>query len=313
MEFEPGTSFKYGTGFTIMAAIIQKVTGKSFINVLKERIFNPLEMNNSGLRSLTSIIPNYTETYNIATDGYEIMLPRNPDHMLGSTGLYSTVDDLYKWDRALYSNKLLPKKYIDLLFEKHIAVGRNYYGYGWGINSTNYGDLSKKVVWHTGGGAAIIYRSIEDEHSVIVLNNTRGNNRKEEICNKIMHILYEQAYEFPKKSIADHLQEIIIVDGINKALTEYDNLKELRNTEYNFSENELNILGYKLLGDNQIEDAIQIFKINVKAYPGSSNVYDSLGEAYMNNGENNLAIENYKKSLELDPENGNAKAMLKKL
>jgi len=59
--------------------------------------------------------------------------------------------------------------------------------------------------------------------------------------------------------------------------------------------------------------AIQIFKLNVSEYPNSSNVYDSLGAAYMKNGQKKLAIKNYEKSLELDPENNNAKEMLKKL
>ena len=79
------------------------------------------------------------------------------------------------------------------------------------------------------------------------------------------------------------------------------------------AENNLNAAGYKLLGNNKIEDAIDVFKMNVKLYPKSSNVYDSLGEAYMKNGDKELAIENYKKSLEFDPKNENAKTMLTKL
>ncbi len=79
------------------------------------------------------------------------------------------------------------------------------------------------------------------------------------------------------------------------------------------AENDLNTAGYKLLGNNKIKDAIDVFKMNVKLYPKSSNVYDSLGEAYMKNGDKELAIENYKKSLELAPNNENAKQMLIKL
>jgi tetratricopeptide (TPR) repeat protein len=79
------------------------------------------------------------------------------------------------------------------------------------------------------------------------------------------------------------------------------------------AENDLNNAGYKLLENNQIKDAIDVFKMNVKLYPKSSNVYDSLGEAYMKNGDNELAVENYKKSLELDPKNDNAKKMINKL
>ena len=78
-------------------------------------------------------------------------------------------------------------------------------------------------------------------------------------------------------------------------------------------EYDLNNVGYRLLNENKFKDAIDIFKKNVKLYPKSSNVYDSLGEAYMKNGDKELAVENYKKSLELDPKNKNAKEMLMKL
>jgi tetratricopeptide (TPR) repeat protein len=67
------------------------------------------------------------------------------------------------------------------------------------------------------------------------------------------------------------------------------------------------------LREKKVQDAIEIFKLNVELYPGHANGYDSLGEAYMSCGENELAIKNYKKSLEIDPQNDNAVQMLKKL
>src|SRR5262249_60314940 len=78
-------------------------------------------------------------------------------------------------------------------------------------------------------------------------------------------------------------------------------------------EEPLNSVGYSLLGQKNIAAAIAVFKANVELYPQSSNVYDSLGEAYMANGEKELAIINYKKSLELNPQNKNAVETLKKL
>ncbi len=77
-------------------------------------------------------------------------------------------------------------------------------------------------------------------------------------------------------------------------------------------EYDINNVGYRLLNEKKFKDAIDIFKKNVKLYPKSSNVYDSLGEAYMINGDKELAVENYKKSLELDPKNENAKTNVNK-
>lgn len=83
--------------------------------------------------------------------------------------------------------------------------------------------------------------------------------------------------------------------------------------EYALDEAEVNDWGYRLLAVNKFADAIGALRINVTMYPKSSNAYDSLGEAYMKNGDRALAIENYQRSLDLDPHNDNAVAMLKKL
>jgi tetratricopeptide (TPR) repeat protein len=75
----------------------------------------------------------------------------------------------------------------------------------------------------------------------------------------------------------------------------------------------MNLLGYKYLNEEETDIAIEIFKMNVADYPESSNVYDSLGEAYMKAGNKDEAIRNYKKSLELNPKNERAKMMLEKI
>ena len=75
----------------------------------------------------------------------------------------------------------------------------------------------------------------------------------------------------------------------------------------------MNFLGYQLLNQGRLPEAIAIFKLNVDSYPTSWNVYDSLGEAYKNAGETRLAIRNYEKSLELNPDNSNGMQILKEL
>lgn len=103
--------------------------------------------------------------------------------------------------------------------------------------------------------------------------------------------------------------------GVEKAVERYHKMRnEFRKIyRYDVSEQEINSLGYILLGEDKTEEAIAIFKLNVAEHPKSWNVYDSLGEAYMKKGEKELAIENYKKSLELNPNNMNGRDMLEKL
>jgi tetratricopeptide (TPR) repeat protein len=116
-----------------------------------------------------------------------------------------------------------------------------------------------------------------------------------------------------RTSIAEPLEATIASAGIDSAVRQYHDLKATRRGNYDFSEFELNRLGYKLITAKQYKAAIQIFQLNVEAFPQSGNTYDSLAEGYMDNGDRALSIANYHRSLQLDPANGNAVVMLKKL
>jgi len=117
----------------------------------------------------------------------------------------------------------------------------------------------------------------------------------------------------PKMSIADVLMGLILDGKFDEVIAKYKELKETKQEEYNFKENQLNVLGYDLLNMGKVKEAIEIFKQNVVSFPESFNVYDSLGEAYMINGDIELAIENYEKSLGINPNNENGLKMLEKL
>src|SRR5579864_663476 len=117
----------------------------------------------------------------------------------------------------------------------------------------------------------------------------------------------------PRKSIAPPLSVTIASGGIDQAVKQYHDLKSSPLSTYNFDEDELNSLGYQLIHFNKFKEAIRIFQLNVEVYPKSSNVYDSLAEAYMDEGNKPQAVANYQKSLQLNPKNRNAVLMLQKL
>lgn len=122
----------------------------------------------------------------------------------------------------------------------------------------------------------------------------------------------KKAYD-SRKSVGETLSATIASRGIGAASLQYRELKSSSASTFNFDEDQLNTLGYELLRDHKFPEAIRIFQLNVEAYPQSGNVYDSLAEAYMNNGDRPQAIANYQKSLELNPKNHNAVKMLQKL
>ena len=117
----------------------------------------------------------------------------------------------------------------------------------------------------------------------------------------------------PRISISETLSATIASRGVDRAVKQYHDLKAASPAKYDFDESELNTLGYQLMRASKFKEAIRIFQLNIEAYPQSSNVYDSLGEAYMKAGDKPQAIGNYQKSLQLNPKNLNAVGMLKKL
>ncbi|HEV8158287.1 MAG TPA: DUF3471 domain-containing protein, partial [Pyrinomonadaceae bacterium] len=144
-------------------------------------------------------------------------------------------------------------------------------------------------------------------------DNTSQGRNLDKISKNITSILYNQPYSQPKKSIAEALFSLAAEQGAEVAVKQYRDLKANQSATYDFNEAELNTLGYQLTSLKKIKDAIEIFKLNVEAYPQASNPYDSLGEAYMMSGNKELALKNYKKALELNPQNANAASIIKRL
>jgi tetratricopeptide (TPR) repeat protein len=117
----------------------------------------------------------------------------------------------------------------------------------------------------------------------------------------------------PKKELTEQLMEALDANDTALAAKRFRAFLADPANAYTNVEGVMNSFGYRLMGMKRLDQAIEIFKLNTEAYPRSSNVWDSLGEAYMNKGEKELAIKNYEKSLELDPSNSNAVVMLKRL
>ena len=116
-----------------------------------------------------------------------------------------------------------------------------------------------------------------------------------------------------RKPIGDVLFKTIQEKDVDAAVKQYRELKVSNPNGYDFAESEFIGLGYGLLHMKKVKEAIEIFKLSVEAYPQSYNTYDSLAEAYMDYGDKELAIKNYRKSLELNPGNANGLKMLKEL
>jgi CubicO group peptidase (beta-lactamase class C family) len=314
LQFKPGERFAYSnSGYLLLGYIIEKVTGKSYEQLLQENIFTPLKMNNTGYDHHRTLLKNRASGYEkngrhyVNADFIDMSVP----HAAGA--LYSTVEDLYLWDQALYGNQLLRKENMELLFTKHIPSGGSYYGYGWGIGKIPLGNTAERIetIGHGGGinGFNTQITRIPSDKSFIVLLNNTGGAPLGEMVNAIAAILYDKSYDLPKRSVAYSLADRIEKKGIPAALEYYKGIKD--STGYYLNEKEMNRTGYEFLQSGKVKEAAAIFKLNTQAFPKSANVYDSYGEALMALGNKTAAIENYKQSVKLNPGNEPAIKILK--
>jgi CubicO group peptidase (beta-lactamase class C family) len=314
LEFEPGTKFKYNnSGYFLLGAIVERVTGKPYEQALKERILDPLGMKNTGYDRHATILAKRAAAYEKRPDGYinapylDMSLP----YAAGS--LYSTVEDLYLWDQALYTDKLLSAQLKELMYKP----GLSNYAYGWVVRKAPLGAQDEPVtIIEHGGGIngfnTVITRMPESKNLIVLLNNT-GGTRLQDMTQRIAAILFGKPYKAPLRDIAETLFNTVIEKDVQAAITQYRELKATQKDAYDFSEQQLNGLGYRLMQMKRVKDAIEILKLNVEMFPQGFNTYDSLGDAYMENGDKNLAIQNYKKSLGLNPNFTPTAEKLKKL
>lgn len=119
--------------------------------------------------------------------------------------------------------------------------------------------------------------------------------------------------KYIKESLVYKLEKDILSAGIDQAVRNFNRSRSSKENKLTFTENDLNTLGYALLLRGKQAESIKIFRLGTETFPESANLFDSLGEAYMNSGDNKRAVECYEKSLQLDPGNDNAKKKIEQL
>ncbi len=172
--FESGEKFNYNNGdFIILGAIIERVSGKSYEQNLREKILQPLGMKNSGLLKNETVVENLASGYSFKDGAFQNESFVQIQNFGAAGAMYSTAEDLLLWDRALMSNKLLSKKYTDEMFTPSAKLGFVALG-SWSYQLT-LGSVKKTIVERQGyinGFCALNLIVPEDKLAVIFLSNT---------------------------------------------------------------------------------------------------------------------------------------------
>jgi len=175
LEFQPGETWAYdNTGYYLLGIIIEKASGKSYWQFLDERIFKPLGMNATRSTDPQPIVPNRASGYEWKNDHFENRPVLLPAIAFSAGSLLSTVEDVAKWDAALYTEKLLKKSSLDQMWTAPTTNDGTdapfNYGFGWFIENYH----GHRLVQHSGGTpgfSSAIYRFVSDKLTIIILTN----------------------------------------------------------------------------------------------------------------------------------------------
>lgn len=332
--FSPGERFSYsGEGFEYLQKVVERVTGEPLNEFMKKEVFAPLGMTGSSY-----IWEQRFDT--LKAFGHDIAggvsQRQQPAEAHAAYSLQTTALDYAKFIRAILLGTGLKKETASQMLSPQIKAGEDCINdcfnplagrlsssISWGLGLGLQHAERRDSFWHWGDNGEFNFRCYFEASKyqktgiVILTNSANGFSVVPEIVRQAMGgehpaLAWTRAFE-PYNSPAKVLLRTILAKGADVALRQYRESRRTRSGNEVLTERQMNNLGYQLLDVNKVREAIEVFKLNVEDFPNSANAYDSLAEAYMVNGDKELAIKNYKRSIELNPNNKTGIEMLKKL
>ena len=200
--YKPGENHSYSNaGYITLAAIIEKVSGKSYNEYIKENIFTTLKMDKSRVGVDKSYGENQSIGYEITTDKPKRLYIYDLSCITGSGNIYSTALDLYKYDRGIFNKKILSKESLDKIFTPHWGDFDNGYGYGWDISKK----YDHKKISHGGNIAGGGYKSLmikypDNDYLLIFLTNNSDSTALYAVSEIMEAIIFDKEYVIPQKS-----------------------------------------------------------------------------------------------------------------
>ena len=345
LRFEPGQGYGYSNaGYFILGLIIEKVTGKSYEDVLTEQILKPLGMTQTGCDRMGLVVENratsyaklrntYT-TWNEETNGYD---PAVCGFAYGN--IYSTVGDLLKFSNALFTDRLTSKEYTDMYLKmRNVKTQVPIPGISKALMDTHFGTFGNGFVgeisyiedpvtqekdtlyWHDGTHKLFKSNNFHytgKDQTIIICSNCSFLCEGNEMVLKIHQLLNNKPYDhiLIKHSLSQYISEDVAMHaGIPAAVDEYYRFKDDTTQFIVPGQDWLIWAGQyvaKEFGDP--DNAIRLLQTAVSEFPEYWKGHAALADIHLVRGDTLLAIQSYRKSLDLNPENEAAKKMITKL
>lgn len=309
-----GQRYDYSnSGFILLGKIIEKITGKSYMQNLEERIFKPAGIKSSYMHyPATFIAPNEATPYLAYTGKTFVNAAAEEFPSFSDGGMQSNVIDLYHFAKALLNGKLLSPAMRDSMWNGKVETGRGgKYSFGWVEEQT---DLEKKVYGHSGGGKGFssdlkIVR--EDGYIVVVLINNRVNPR--EVTNNILRILYNKETRKPEKYLENVLMEVTEQRGFDYVRTNYKAIIKEKGHDKTLTPRVYIMFSDMFETLKEFDKAFAIIEMGREEFPKESSMYNVTGQLYINQKKFKEAAEWFNQALTINPEDEYAKMMLKNI
>lgn len=288
LPYDIGTKFLYSNlGMGLLGNILAAKNNTTYEELMLRKIVEPIGLEDTRITLTPDMGKRFAKGHNTGVEVDYYTLPA----IAGAGAIRSTAVDMLKYLAANMGIKKTDLYPAMELSHKSTGIkeGEMTAGLGW-ITSMVEGE---EIIWHdggTGGFMSFIGFTKDRKKGVVVLTNSNGF--PDDIG---FHVLNPKSeLKNPIPSIATKLNKLIEKEGISAAVKSFEDLKSDSADKYDFSSTELINLGYKLLLKDKIEEALEIFKINVESYPDDWNANDSYAEALLKNNEKEQSIKYYK-------------------
>jgi CubicO group peptidase (beta-lactamase class C family) len=317
LEFDPGSQYRYGNaGYSILGAIIEKVSGMGYADTISRQILEPLNMESTGQHRESATLNRRATGYEVSIDGYR---PASPAYknLRAAGSMYSTVEDLSHYNKALFGGPVVSADSIATLFESREGSIEGTFAYGWNVGElTLDGAIASKRYMATNGEIngfnAALLRLPDDQHFVVLLNNT-GETNLFDIASNIVRILYDLPATRPVPQLRDAFYAKLRDESVETAFSFYREQRKSQPDDFLFFPWPMRILAGQYIHDGRYDYAIDILRLNLETNPNDSRSLVLLAQAQLQIGAIAEAIVSLKAALSLDETNAFAADLLIRL
>ena len=316
MDFATGERFSYNqTNYLLLGKVIEKLSGESFTEFVTEGQFDVAKMQNTYFGGFSDIIKDRAQPYGlqrVGTNGSNTEVLSNIFYesvpsLVAGNGINTTAEQVADWIIALQHGRLLKRESsLSTMWTAGVLNNGSYGGFGGPLNGYALGwpvitRPTYSAVAPIGGNWAALFIYPDDDLSVVILTNLQGSHPEafvDEVAGYFVADIRD-AVGFGIPRVIIDLQAELMKKRFDYALDVVNDVQH-KALKSRLREADVNAWGYRLRGQGQQKQALEIFKLNVGLFPESANTYDSLAVAYEGLGNRDLAVENYKRSLALN-------------